>query len=80
MMEINLEHCKLHQKDMDYHPKFWEKPDGELTAILWTRYTESKKRLREIGGQLNLSVHERGLLMSAREFIEIIESGTKNRY
>ena len=33
-MKINLENCIRNQKDFDFHPEFWKKPECEIIAFL----------------------------------------------
>ena len=33
-MKINLENCIKNQKDLDFHPEFWKKPEDEIIAYL----------------------------------------------
>jgi hypothetical protein len=70
-MNINLQNYIDNQKDLDFHPKFWEKPVSEIMLKLEGCYEKSLGRIEELSGRNNLNIHERGLLTGARKFIEI---------
>jgi len=70
-MKINLQSCIDNQKHIDYHPKFGEKPTAEIIQKLEKYYERCNKWIEEFGNKESLSIHERGLLNSARFFVKI---------
>ena len=50
-MKINLANCIRNQKDLDFHPEFWKKPEDEIIAHLEKCVTNWNDYIVECEGQ-----------------------------
>lgn len=70
-MKINLQNCIDNQKDLDFHPKFWEKPTSEIMGKLEEHIEKCLGWIQEFEGRDDLCIHAHNLLSSSRKFVEI---------
>jgi len=77
-MSINLQNCIDNQKDLDFHPKFWEKPTSEILPKLEQHYETCIARIQEFSGRNDLCIHGCGLLESSRRFVKIATAQQAN--
>jgi len=75
--KINLQNCIEHQRDLGFHPKFWEKPESEIREALERKFEQSVARVQELSSLGALNIHERGLLESSRTFLRIAQYGNE---
>lgn len=79
-MRINLQNCIDNQKNLDFHPKFWEKPTSEIIAKLEQHYETCLERIQELGDRDDLCIHGRVLLASSLKFVEIATAQQANSW
>ena len=70
---IDIQKCIQRQKDIDAHPKFWEKPEEEIQELLSKALERAYKNVVEYESKPNLTRLEYSILDSARQLIRLVE-------
>jgi len=70
-MNINIGNCIANQKHLDFHPKFWDKPEHEIREKLEACVKECRERIILFNGNDALNKLEKQMLEYAYRFIQI---------